>query len=184
MEPRGRGCARWSRDAFFSITQTMTRFDRTKSLQELDGRDWSEPTYPSHLVNECLRLRRTPLCNFSIEDLRIMIGQNIGLAYLVPLALERLHDDPFAKWRIIHAICWSACSVLTRSSGRVVRSCVRNWRRSRRGRLICSQAGRMPPARVWPKWLREPFASSSAGRPRRASVGFAVFMERNLYQRL
>ena len=26
-----------------------------------------------------------------------MIGQNIGLEYLVPLALERLHKDPFAE---------------------------------------------------------------------------------------
>jgi hypothetical protein len=29
--------------------------------------------------------------------LRITIGQNIGLVHLVPLALERLHDDPFAE---------------------------------------------------------------------------------------
>jgi hypothetical protein len=29
--------------------------------------------------------------------LRITIGQNIGLEYLVPLALERLGDDPFAE---------------------------------------------------------------------------------------
>jgi len=34
---------------------------------------------------------------FSVEDLRIMIGQNIGLQYLVPLALEHLQKNPLAE---------------------------------------------------------------------------------------
>ena len=71
-------------------------FDRGKSLQQLEGKDWGEPTYDSHLVTECHRLRRVPLREFTAENLRIMIGQQIGLPYLVPLALELLHDDPFA----------------------------------------------------------------------------------------
>jgi hypothetical protein len=75
----------------------MRQFDRSKSLQQLDGQDWGEPTYHSHLVIECHRLRRVPLRDFTVEDLRITIGQNIGLEYLVPLALERLRDDPFAE---------------------------------------------------------------------------------------
>jgi len=71
--------------------------DRNKSLQQLDGEDWGEPTFDSRLVKECHRLRRVPLRDFRVEDLRITIGQQIGLGYLVPLALERLHDDPFAE---------------------------------------------------------------------------------------
>lgn len=70
---------------------------RNKSLQQLEGQDWGEPTFDSHLVKECHRLRRVPLRDFSVGDLRIMIGQNIGLEHLVPLALERLHEDPFAE---------------------------------------------------------------------------------------
>ena len=73
----------------------MIEFDRTKSLQQLEGRDWGEPTYDSHLVTECHRLRRVPLQEFTAENLRIMIGQQIGLPYLVPLALELLRIDPF-----------------------------------------------------------------------------------------
>ena len=71
--------------------------DRNKSLQQLDGQDWGEPTFDSHLVTECHRLHRVPLRDFTVEDLRITIGQNIGLEHLVPLALERLRDDPFAE---------------------------------------------------------------------------------------
>ena len=71
------------------------KFDRTKSLQQLEGQDWGEPTYDSHLVTECHRLRRVPLREFTAEHLRMMIGQQISLVYLVPLALEFLSTDPF-----------------------------------------------------------------------------------------
>jgi hypothetical protein len=75
----------------------MRELDRKKSLQQLEGQDWGEPSYDSHLVTECHRLRRVPLCRFSIEDLRIMIGQSIGLHYLVPLALEHLRGKHLAR---------------------------------------------------------------------------------------
>src|SRR5436190_23899188 len=71
--------------------------DRNKSLQQLEGQDWGNPTSDSYLVTECHRLRRVPLRDFTVEDLRITIGQNIGLEHLVPLALERLQDNPFAE---------------------------------------------------------------------------------------
>ena len=75
----------------------MTQFDRNKSLQELEGKDWGEPTYDSYLVTECHRLRRVPLREFTAESLRILIGQQIGLPYLVPMALELLRADPFTE---------------------------------------------------------------------------------------
>lgn len=73
------------------------KLGRSKSLQQLDGEDWGEPTFDSHLVTECHRLHRVPLRDFTVEDLRITIGQQVGLDYLIPLALERLKDDPFAE---------------------------------------------------------------------------------------
>jgi len=73
----------------------MSDFDSSKSLQELEGKDWGGPAHDSHLVTECHRLRRVPLHQFTPENLRIMIGQQIGLPYLIPLALELLRKDPF-----------------------------------------------------------------------------------------
>jgi hypothetical protein len=35
--------------------------DFSRTLQDLEGVDWGEPTYNSHLVVECHRLRRVPL---------------------------------------------------------------------------------------------------------------------------
>ena len=75
----------------------LMNVDRRKTLQELEREDWGEPTYNSYLVSTVHRLRRRPLEEFTIEDLRIMIGQNIGLDYLLPLAIEKLRDDPLAE---------------------------------------------------------------------------------------
>jgi CDI immunity proteins len=68
-----------------------------KSLEELEQADWGEPTYDSYLLTTIHRLRRVPLRQLSVEDLRIMIGQNIGLQYLVPLVLQHLRHDPLAQ---------------------------------------------------------------------------------------
>jgi hypothetical protein len=75
----------------------MPSLDRTKSLQELEGYDMGEPEFGSHVVTECHRLHRTPLQEFTAEDLRLMIAQDIGTDILVPIALERLREDPLVE---------------------------------------------------------------------------------------
>ncbi|MEZ2337078.1 contact-dependent growth inhibition system immunity protein [Mucilaginibacter sp. RCC_168] len=52
---------------------------------------------PTRLVTRCTELVKIPLNEYSIEDLRLMIGQELGLSYLVPLAIEKLTDDLFAE---------------------------------------------------------------------------------------
>ena len=51
----------------------------------------------SYLITTCNRLCKKQLKDFTTEDLRIMIGQEIGLNFLIPLALETLTDDLFAE---------------------------------------------------------------------------------------
>jgi hypothetical protein len=71
-------------------------FDRARSLDELEGVAWGQSEYDSALVLTCHRLRQKPLLQFTVEDLRVMIGQDIGLPFLIPLAIEELEKDPFA----------------------------------------------------------------------------------------
>jgi hypothetical protein len=71
---------------------------RDKTLENLEKSDWGESVNaPTNLVKRCQELRKVPLNNFTIEDLRMMIGQQIGLQYLVQLAIEKLSDDLFAE---------------------------------------------------------------------------------------
>lgn len=66
------------------------------TLEQLENDDWGEPEFGSHLVTECHRLRRKPIDEFTVEEHRLMIGQNIGLAFLLPAALGHLNTDPLA----------------------------------------------------------------------------------------
>src|SRR5438132_1243460 len=75
---------------------SLSEEEKRHTLQELEGQDWGEAHYPSYLVRTCHALRRKPLRDFTVEDLRIMIGQNFSLEYLIPLAIEHLQRDPFA----------------------------------------------------------------------------------------
>ncbi len=70
---------------------------RQKTLENLEKDYWDNPDYDSHLVRRCHELRKLTLDNFTTEDLRIMIGQQISLDYLIPLALEVLTVDLFAE---------------------------------------------------------------------------------------
>jgi hypothetical protein len=72
-------------------------FDRTKTLDELDPPAWGEPDSDTYLIATCFRLRHKPIDSFSVEDLRILIGQEIGLAWLIPLALDVLEQDPLSE---------------------------------------------------------------------------------------
>jgi hypothetical protein len=88
------------RRAFERRQAVAGAFDRRKSLQELEQDDWGESSHASPLVTEVHQLRRTPLAEFTVDDLGTMIGQQIGLPFLIPIALERLEVDPLAAEEI------------------------------------------------------------------------------------
>jgi hypothetical protein len=69
----------------------------TKTLAELERDDWGNPEFPSSVVERCHQLRHKPIGQMSIEDLRVLILQQIGLSYLVPVALEILNGNPLAE---------------------------------------------------------------------------------------
>ena len=67
-----------------------------KSLQKLIGR-W-EGEIPKENYSSSIQLRTYNLYlerikNYDIDDIRFMIGQNIGLKYLVPIALNYLQKN-------------------------------------------------------------------------------------------
>lgn len=73
--------------------RSKTMDDRT--LEELDGERWGGPTFDSYVVRTCHALRCKPLSTLTDEELRLAVGQGIGLEWLVPLMLQRLAEDPF-----------------------------------------------------------------------------------------
>ena len=67
------------------------------TLTELEGLDWGEPDYPSHLVVTCHEMRHKPIRELTDGEIRMAIGQQFSLPTLVPLALERLEPNPLLE---------------------------------------------------------------------------------------
>lgn len=69
-----------------------------KTLTQLEGDDWGPPPIeapPS--IRRCYELRNKPIQDMDIEDLRLLIGQDIGLSHLMPLAIGILEKDPIVR---------------------------------------------------------------------------------------
>jgi len=67
------------------------------SRNELEGISWPEPEFASSLVVTCHRLRGKAVGQLTVEELRVLIGQRIGLRCLLPRALALLEEDLFAE---------------------------------------------------------------------------------------
>ncbi|MCP1386147.1 contact-dependent growth inhibition system immunity protein [Runella salmonicolor] len=68
-----------------------------KTLNDLEKYDLSTLEFDSHLLRKIHKLWSIPIHNFTASDLRILIGQNIALKYLIPFALNILDKDPFVE---------------------------------------------------------------------------------------
>lgn len=68
------------------------------TIEQLERDVWPEPEAGStNLVRRCTELRRKPLPDFTVEDLRIMLGQEIAVPVLLPRAVDVLLRDPLAE---------------------------------------------------------------------------------------
>jgi hypothetical protein len=96
-----RGLVLGTVDAFaaFSLPALGTAYAMPVStIEELEADRWPDPGSDStYLIRRCAALRRKPLSDFTIEDMRIMIGQQIGLSALLPRAVSILVHDPLAE---------------------------------------------------------------------------------------
>ncbi|MDB5271455.1 MAG: hypothetical protein JWP58_4495 [Hymenobacter sp.] len=65
-----------------------------KTIEQLEGDFWGKPEFTSHVVVTSHMLRKKPVDEFGVEELRFMIGQNIGTQYLMPRVLGMLEQTP------------------------------------------------------------------------------------------
>jgi len=78
-----------------SVTRLVNRH---RSLEELEHDRWPvSPDGETRLMATVRELRRKPLGDLTVEDLRLLIRQDIGLPHFLPLAVEVLRVDPLAE---------------------------------------------------------------------------------------
>jgi hypothetical protein len=76
-----------------SSKQSRNDMNINKSIEELESDYWKEIDYPTNLVKRSHGIRRKKLKDLNAGDLRIVIIQNIGLQYAIPLAINILKED-------------------------------------------------------------------------------------------
>jgi hypothetical protein len=76
----------------------MVRPAAGRTLDDIEGIDASgSATGLTPLVRRCLELRRIPIDSLTPEDLRVLLGQKIGVPALATLALALVEKDPFLE---------------------------------------------------------------------------------------
>ncbi|MFE9929909.1 contact-dependent growth inhibition system immunity protein [Streptomyces sp. NPDC005533] len=72
--------------------------ERTRTLEDLEGDVWPEPPAEStRLVKAVHRLRRRPVGELTAYELGRLVGQDVGLPWTLPLALEILRETAPAQ---------------------------------------------------------------------------------------
>ncbi|MFF3329100.1 contact-dependent growth inhibition system immunity protein [Streptomyces sp. NPDC002888] len=68
--------------------------DRAKSIEQLDGQRWpAPPADATSMVRNVHDLRRRPIGTLEPHELARLIGQEVGLPWLLPLGVEKLRAD-------------------------------------------------------------------------------------------
>ncbi len=93
--------------AFDSISEFFEAFARAadlkkelddlkpgRSLEELENDRWGEPSYGSYVVTTSHSARQKPINRLTDEEIRLLIGQKIGLKYLLPIAVKMVESAP------------------------------------------------------------------------------------------
>ena len=75
----------------------MKKIDYSKSLEQLEKDYWDKPDYDSYVVTTCHSMRKKPLKDVTVEELRLVIGQGFSLGYLMPMAIDVLATDILAE---------------------------------------------------------------------------------------
>jgi hypothetical protein len=71
---------------------------RQQSLEDVEGDAWGDaPADATRLIATVHELRRKPIITLEVEDLRVLLGQRVGVPVLVPRALDVLEHDPLAE---------------------------------------------------------------------------------------
>jgi len=72
--------------------------DRSRSLEQLEGRRWpAPPGDATPMVKNIHELRRCPVGTLEPHELARLVGQGVGLSWLLPLAVEMLKESAPAQ---------------------------------------------------------------------------------------
>lgn len=67
--------------------------DMNKSIVELENIVWEDSDFGSYVVQTSQRAVKKPLNQLSLEEIRLLLSQKIGVPYVLPIAVAALEQD-------------------------------------------------------------------------------------------
>lgn len=69
-----------------------------KSIEQLENDYWTEPKeFTSGLVANCHKYRKIPIDELTIEQLRLLIAQKVGLKHIIEIGISELDKNILAE---------------------------------------------------------------------------------------
>ena len=70
----------------------------SRTIEQLEANPWPAATADaSPMVMRCHALRKVPVSQLSVGDIRVLLGQEIGAKVLIPVAVKLLEENPLAE---------------------------------------------------------------------------------------
>lgn len=70
----------------------------TNSIEQLENNIWKELSeYPTELVEKCHQYRKVSILKLSVEQIRLLVSQQIGLEHIIGVALNKLKQNVLAE---------------------------------------------------------------------------------------
>ncbi len=77
---------------------SFINYEIHRTLRDINETEEWQAKFESSLVEKCCDIYNSKiLSDYNVEDMRMMIGQSIGLDYIVPLALDELEGNLLAE---------------------------------------------------------------------------------------
>lgn len=70
---------------------------KNKSVAQLENIDFSGSDFNSYVVKKSTEAVKKPIEKLSGEEIRLLIGQKIGLKYLIPIAIDIIEKNPLIE---------------------------------------------------------------------------------------
>lgn len=87
-----------SKDRRVTSPMTNKQGQGSLSLEQIERDAWGDPpSSATRLIRAAYELHRKPVAALTTEDLRLLIGQQIGVEVLLPYALDLLGKDPLVE---------------------------------------------------------------------------------------
>ncbi|WP_397447792.1 contact-dependent growth inhibition system immunity protein [Polaribacter sp. R77954] len=69
-----------------------------KSIEQLENNYWKkESEFPTTLIEKCFEYRKIKLSELSTEQIRLLISQEIGIDFLIEIAIKKLEQNIIAE---------------------------------------------------------------------------------------